>query len=360
MKVLQATTARGWSGGTEQALLLAKYMCEMGHEAHVLAVPGTELEEKAKKAGLKVVHFPNTKRLSLKETRELARIISDYDAVNTHIPKAHWFVWLATLLLGKKRPKLIYTRRVHYKLSPLSKATKYRINTDGIIAVAPNVYNYLKSSFLLKGPIEYIPSGVELDRFNPSIESTIRKEVGIPDDALLFVNVANYSQVKGQHVLLPAFRKFLDKTGVKAYLLLVGRDTQSKEAQKLIRSLGLEKRVIGLGYRRDVPQILKGSDVFVFPSLHEGIAGSVIQAMAMKKIVVSTPAGGIGSYLKDGVNGIEVKIGSVESMVEGMERALKELHNEKMKEEARKTAEEFDIRKIAQRTLRFYERCSKG
>jgi glycosyltransferase involved in cell wall biosynthesis len=333
-------------------------MAEKGHEVAVLAYPETELERRARKAGLKVVRFPNTKKLSLKELKELGEIISRYDIVNTHISKAHWFVWGATFFT-KKRPKLVYTRRVPYKLSLASRLTKYNLRTDGLIAVSPQIYEYLKKTPLLGKKVRYIPSGVELERFNPKVESRIREELGIPEGALLLVNVANYSQVKGQHVLLPAFKEILRK-GVEAYLLLVGRDTDGEEARREIERLGLKGRVIGLGFRRDVPQILKAADLFVFPSLKEGIAGSLLQAMAMEKIVVASLVGGIRSYLKDGVNGIGVEAGSVESLVKGMERGIKELHNEKMKQAARKTAEEFDIKRVAEKTLQFYEELLNG
>ena len=96
MRILQATTARGWSGGTEQCFLLAKYMNEFGYETDILTLKGCELDERAKKLGIKTVYFPNTKEFSLGEAKELAEILENYDVVNTHISKAHWSVWLAS------------------------------------------------------------------------------------------------------------------------------------------------------------------------------------------------------------------------------------------------------------------------
>ena len=352
MKILQATTAVGWSGGTEQCLLLSRYMNEAGVETHILANPGTELEERARSLGIKVVNFPNTRKFSLKEARKLAERIAGYDLINTHISKAHWFVWFASLFL-KKRPGLVYTRRVPFRMSLLSLVTKYNFRTDGLIAVSPQIYNYLRGIPFLRKKVRYIPSGVELDRFNPETDSSIRKELKIPEGTLLLTNVANYSEVKGHHILLPAFKKLLEE-GVNAYLLLAGRDTDAARAREEIRKSGLEGRVIGLGFRRDIPQILKATDIFVFPSLNEGIAGSLLQAMAMEKIVVASRVGGIKSYLKDGINGIAVEPGSVEALLTGIKRAIREIKNEKMKKEARRTAVEFDIKRIVEKTLEFY------
>ncbi len=359
MRVLQATTARGWSGGTEQCLLLCKYMKELGVEADVLAVKGSELERRAKRLGIRVLNFPNTKKFSLREARELYSLIKDYQVVNTHISKAHWFIW-SSLLFKKRRPIVVYTRRVPYPLSFLSKITKYNLKTDGLIAVSPQIYLELLKTPFLKGKLKYIPSGVELNRFYPGSNFHLREKLGIPTEALVFVNVANYSHVKGHHILLPAFKEFLKGFGGDAYLLLVGRDTKSQEATKEIRKLGLEGKVLQLGFRRDVPEILRASDVFLFPSLNEGIAGSLLQAMATGLIVVSSYVGGIRSYLKDGVNGIAVNPGKVNELLKGIERAVKNLENEEMRRNALETARSFDIKRVAEETLDFYEELLNG
>ncbi len=359
MKVLQVTTARGWSGGTEQCLLLSKYMRELGIKADILAVKGSELEKRAKKLGIKVLNFPNTKRFSLREIKELSSLLNEYEVVNTHISKAHWFVW-SSLLFKRRRPLLVYTRRVPYPLSLISKLTKYNLKTDGLIAVSPQIYSELSKTPFLKKKVKYIPSGVELSRFYPGSNLPLRERLGISKEALVFVNVANFSQVKGHQVLLPAFKEFLKEFKGSVYLLLVGRDTQSREATQEIRRLGLEDKVLQLGFRRDVPDILRASDVFLFPSLNEGIAGSLLQAMATGLIVVSSFVGGIKSYLKDGVNGIAVSPGSVKELLKGMRRAVENLNNEEMKRRALETARSFDIKEVVRKTLNFYEELLSG
>lgn len=360
MKVLQVTTAKGWSGGTEQCLLLAKYMNKFGVKTDILCFKGTELEKKAKSLGIGVRYFPNTSKFNIAEAKELSSIVSDYDVVNTHISRAHWFVWFS-LFFAKKRPKLVYTRRVPYPVSKVSLLTKYNFFTDSIVAVSPKIYEELSKVPVVGRKVRYIPSGVELDRFSPEVESSVRKELGISEGALLFTNVGNFSEVKGHYVLLPAFKRFLESFGKRdVYLLLVGRDTESKEAESLIEKYGLKERVIPLGFRRDVPQILKASDVFVFPSLNEGIAGSLLQAMAMEKVVVASSVGGIRSYLRHMENGIAVKPNSIDSLLEGMFLAVKNLENTGMKREARKTAEEFDIKRVTEETLKLYEEILNG
>ncbi|TCK06528.1 glycosyltransferase family 4 protein [Phorcysia thermohydrogeniphila] len=354
MKILQATTAIGWSGGTEQCFLLAKYMNDMGYETHILTFRGCELDRRAEKLGIERVYFPNTKKLSLSEAKKLAEIIEGYDVVNTHISKAHWFVWISSFL-AKKRPAVVYTRRVLYDISPLSAFTKYSINVDGIVGISPEICKKLQKYPILRKKVYYIPSGIELDRFYSGEEVELRKELSIPADALVVTNVANFSQVKGHHVLLPAFKKFLQTTRKKAFLLLVGRDTCGEESTSLIKKYGLDTQVIPLGFRRDVPRILRATDIFVFPSVKEGLGSSLLQAMATGRIVVASYTGGIKDYLRHMENGIAVEPGSVDSLYRGLLTALENLNNEGMKVSARETAEKFDIKNVARKTLNLYK-----
>ncbi|MEO2068991.1 MAG: glycosyltransferase family 4 protein [Desulfurobacteriaceae bacterium] len=355
MKILQATTAIGWSGGTEQCFLLAKYMNQLGYKTDILTYKGCELHKRAKKEGINTVFFPTTNKLSISGARKLARIIENYDIVNTHISKAHWFVWLASFF-ARPKPKLVYTRRVLFNISPISSLTKYNINVDALIGISNEICKKLRKFPFLRKKVYYIPSGVELERFNPSSTFSIKEKLGLPLNSLVITHVANFSKVKGQEILIRAFKKLLETIKDKEiFLLLVGRDTQGEEAKTLVKRYGLENRVFLLGFRRDIPQILKSTDLFVFPSINEGLGSSLLQAMAMEKIVVASYVGGIKTYLKHMENGIAVEPGSVESLHQGLLKGLENLNNEKMKENARKTAEEFDIKRITEKTLQLYE-----
>ncbi len=361
MKILQATTAIGWSGGTEQCFLLAKYMNKKGIKTDILTYPNCELDRRAQKESIQTIYFPNKKKFSITESKKLAKLIENYDIINTHISKAHWFVWLSSFFTNK-RPKIVYTRRVPYGLSPLSLITKYNLHTDAIIGVSKQIIENLKKNPLIKHKLRYIPSGVEINRFSPNIKTQVKQELKIPADAIVLTNVGNFSEIKGHHILLPSFKKLLESGKIKrpTYLLLAGRDTTSPQAKELIQKLKLTDRVIPLGFRRDIPEILKATDIFVFPSLNEGIAGSLLQAMAMKKTVVASYVGGIKTYLKHMENGIAVEPGSVESLYKGLLTAIENINNEKMKENARKTALNFDIEKVVDKTLKVYEEVLNG
>jgi len=355
VKILQATTSRTWSGGTEQCFLLAKKMNEMGYETDVLTVKGSLLDEKLGELGIKRIYFPTTRKLDLGTAKKLAKLLEHYDIVNTHIPLAHWQVWLASFFC-KKRPKIIYSRRVYYDISFLSAFTKYNIHTDAIIAISKEVEEKLRKRFFLRRKkIVLIPSGIDLERYDPlNVKPELREKLKISSDAIVVTNVANFQRVKGHLILFKAFKRLIETVGRKFVLLLAGRGTQSLEARKMIEDLEIGDYVVPLGFRRDVPQILKITDLFVFPSISEGLGSALLQAMAMKKIVIASYTGGIKNYLKHMENGIAVEPGSIDSLYRGLLTALENLDNERMKTSARETAEKFDIRSVARKTLDLY------
>jgi len=118
-----------------------------------------------------------------------------------------------------------------------------------------------------------------------------------------------------------------------------------------------------LGFRKDIPEILGITDVFVFPSVEEGLGSSLLQAMAMERLVVASDAGGIKNYLIPDVNGIMVERGSVESLYRGLVKAVKILGTpeaERLKREAGKTAKKFDIKRVTEKTLELYREILNG
>lgn len=137
---------------------------------------------------------------------------------------------------------------------------------------------------------------------------------------------------------------------------MVGHKTD-REAPKYAQKYGLEGRLIGLGFREDIPELLNMADYFVFSSYFEGIAGAVLQAMACGKIVISTFAGGIRDYLRDGENGFGVEVGDLEGFVYKIERALKlsEEEKERVANKAIQTAQEYSIEKTVDKYMELFK-----
>lgn len=107
----------------------------------------------------------------------------------------------------------------------------------------------------------------------------MRRRMGIPQEALVLGHVGRFSKVKNHAFLIDIFDR-ISKARGDAYLLLVGDGGLRAVMEEKVRSLGLGERVVFAGVRDDVPELLQAMDVFVFPSLYEGLPVSLVEAQA--------------------------------------------------------------------------------
>lgn len=114
--------------------------------------------------------------------------------------------------------------------------------------------------------------------FDPEKRRVMRKNLGLSPDTLLIGHVGRFSSVKNHTFLIDIFKEIAGKT--PAVLLLVGSGEQQKEIREKVGKYGLQEKVIFTGVRSDVVDLLQAMDVFVFPSLYEGLSVSLIEAQA--------------------------------------------------------------------------------
>ena len=129
---------------------------------------------------------------------------------------------------------------------------------------------------------------VRLGVQTPERRRSVRHTLGLEDRHEVLINVARQEYQKGQRFLLEAFAR-LAASRPNLILLVAGRDGhQTPELRELHSRLGLGNRVRFLGHRTDIPDLLTASDIFVFPSLLEGLGGAVIEAMALGLPVIAS------------------------------------------------------------------------
>ncbi len=364
MKVLQVVDGVGWSGTKEQVYLTTRELAKMGVDVGIaLAFQYGEMVERLKPYPVKIHFFENHRgsksRFIPTNWWRLKRIIEEnnYDIVVGNSAHAIDFIRF-TLPFLRKKPKLVFVRRNRGVSSFFSKWFKYSV-ADRIVVVSKKVYEDLKEANFFPEKLVPIESGIDLTRFKPyrHLKRELRKKLNLPVEGKIFVNVANWIlHHKRQDLLLKAFgRVAVSRKDV--YLLLVGLNTDSPEAIKMIERLGLKGRVFPLGFRRDVPDILNAADYFAFSSDFEGIAGALLQAMATEMVVISTAAGGIPEYLKDGKNGFLVPVGDEKALADAMNKALhlSEEEYKKIATSARRTAQNYSIERTARKYIELFE-----
>ena len=144
-------------------------------------------------------------------------------------------------------------------------------------------------------------------------------------------------------------------------LWLVGDGPLRPAVEKAIVKMGLERKVLFLGIRDDVPQLLAASDVFVLSSDYEGVPLTVLEAMAAGKPVVATAVGGVPELIEDGETGILVPPRNPEALAQGILRLAKDASlRQRMGKAARERAQErFDISRTAREYEALYLRLLK-
>jgi sugar transferase (PEP-CTERM/EpsH1 system associated) len=188
-----------------------------------------------------------------------------------------------------------------------------------------------------------IYNGVDTCRFSSDGRDGARQALGIPDRSVAFGTVGRLDPVKDHVGLLKAFARMSAHPGILLYI--VGDGPCHSEVEAAVRALGLTQRVRLLGDRPDVPELLPGFDVFVLPSLGEGMSNSILEAMATGLPVVATRVGGNPELVVHEGTGLLVEPRSIDSLATALSRyvgdpALRAAHGRA----ARKRAErEFGL-----------------
>lgn len=150
--------------------------------------------------------------------------------------------------------------------------------------------------------VEHIDGiGVDTQRLKSTQRrSLIRKSLGLTEEEIMILSVGELQARKNHEVILRALAK-LDSSNFRYYIC--GRGELQNYLQKLTQELGLNDRVFFLGYRKDIPDIMKAADVFAHPSRREGLGLACLEAMYFGLPLVTSNIQGIPDYIEDGVTG---------------------------------------------------------
>ena len=287
-------------------------------------------------------HVPKTKSIDFQTMRQLSNIIrkNDIDVVN-----AHHFLSMAYAYYGckmKNHRGLIYTEHSEWEIDSISwkwlKIGRYMLNRlDRTIGVGENVTNKLKTKFNIpENKAITINNGVDINTFHENCKTSLsKKQLGLESNDKVIGMVANFRKVKNHIFLLQVFKELL-KYQETVKLILVGKDPEGEfdntlpEVIQFIESENLSRYVHILGYRSDVPELLKIMDVFCLTSLKEGLPIGLIEAMAVGLPVIGTNVEGIRDTISNGKNGYLVELNDKNMMVDTLNKLLLD---EKLREE---------------------------
>ena len=232
--------------------------------------------------------------------------------VHFFLPEAYLLGGLWSFLLGI--PFRIMSRRslnFYQKKHPLGAwLERYLHKTmDVLLGNSEAIIRDLeKESTNSKARIELIYNGIDPEGFvKKQRPNEVRRELNIPDQALVFINVANFIPYKGHKDLLEALGKVKNKLPDPWRLICVGRnDGILSNLEQDASRLGISQNVIWLSSRRDIYDLMKASDIGISSSHEEGLSNSVLEGMALGLPMVVTDVGGNPELIADQENGLVV------------------------------------------------------
>jgi len=198
-------------------------------------------------------------------------------------------------------------------------------------AVRDDIISNNFKSFAAK--VVTIYNGIDVQLFIHSnlTPETAKTRIGLPDKKVfVYGTVGRLVETKGQSILLQAFAQISEECP-QSWLVLAGGGRLESELRRLAAELGIQESVIFLGHRHDILEVLKAYDVFVLPSVAEGLPGALLEAMATGLPVIASRVGGVPEILNIPELGTMVSPRSVDDLASAM-KALYKTPDEKRDE----------------------------
>jgi glycosyltransferase involved in cell wall biosynthesis len=279
---------------------------------------------------------PKTRRVDLPVTRKLARIIRNerIDVVDAQHFMPAIYAYYGCNVAARKA--LIFTAHSRWEVedTPL----KWRVvggyllrRMAASVGVTPDVSMAIREVFKTN-PTQTvtIENGVDIDVFARRNDIRgLRSTLGLADGDMVIGIVANLKMVKNHLFLLQAFAKLAEEWE-RVKLLIVGQgfagepDNTERDLRLFVENHRLAGRVLFLGYRTDIPELLRAMDIFCLTSLKEGLPIGLIEAMAAGLPVVGTNVEGIRDVITPNLDGALVELGNVTGLKEVLVSLLRD------------------------------------
>lgn len=196
--------------------------------------------------------------------------------------------------------------------------------TDVLITINHEDYKLAKKKFKMK-KLTYVPGiGIDTQRegLSQKEKEEKRKELGIPQDAFLITNAAEFTPNKNQKTVIEAIEQLHNPN---IYFVMCGIGQKKAELEQYVKEHGLEEHIRFVGFRNDLHEILQTSDCFVLSSFREGLSVALMEAMAEGLPVVCSRIRGNVDLIKDGEGGILISPQKRDEYI----NAFKKLYNMK-------------------------------
>lgn len=355
MKIMQVIPYFCFGGAETMCENLTYALQKLGHDvcAVSLGADRTPISRRMEEAGVRIVYLDKKPGLDLSMLPKLIKLMRQEkpEVVHTHLSVIK-YVGLAAKLAGVK--KCVHTvHNVAYEEAegPLQKIANkiyFSCGWSVPVALSPEVQKTIVELYRLpESRVPVVYNGIDLSRCQPKQTYSA--------DTLTLIHIGRFNTQKNHRGLLEAFQKLVSRVP-ECRLWLLGDGELYGEIEAYARELGVAEHVTFMGSQSNVYPYLHQADVFVLPSLFEGMPMTIIEAMGTGLPVVATAVGGVPDMLRHGESGILVDCDPDE-----VSRACEELvRNEELRrrlgEKARRESVRFSAAYMARQYCEVYER----
>lgn len=317
-----------WAGAEMQLLMTARFLSRQPNVGlSVILFNEGRLARELRQIGVHVTVLDEARTGAFALVRQLTGIFraQRFDVVHTHKYKEGVLGALAAWRAGVPH----FVRTMHGLAEPMTgwnrvKSSLYhaldrltlRRAADLIIAVSRRMAEDLRESGFRPTMVTWIHNGVDVGQVRAACpRDAVRRELGIDHDVLLVGTAGRLSAIKGQEGLLRAAARILD-THPTARFLIVGDGPLGSHLLATASALRIDHACHFIGPRADVFDLMAALDIFVLPSLNEGIPMALLEAMTLGTPVVAAAVGGIPEVVQHRVNGLLVPAADDQALAE--------------------------------------------
>lgn len=349
-------------GGAERLvvdMVEAWRRCGEAIEPRFYAFRDGPVRDALRELGCTVTLAPSCRRVNPTLVPWLARRlrVDRIRLVHAHLPRAGVYARLAGQIVGVP---VVYTEHslwsLHHPLSALLNRLTYGLNAH-VVAVSAAVRKSIGPGLLPPERLTVVHNGVPpRNMATPGSRSRVREALGLAPTALVLGSVANLHARKGLEHLLTAIVRLVEEFPCLHWLAVGRDDGEGGRLDRMAHDAGIARRLHRVGFRFDARDLLPALDVFVLPSLFEGLPVALIEAMEAGLPSVVTRVGGSPELVVHGETGLIVDPGDPEQLASALRLLLADAdRREQMGRRARQRAHaEFSIEAVASRYSTLY------
>jgi glycosyltransferase involved in cell wall biosynthesis len=322
------------------------------------------LADRMRAAGIETFRITMKNPFDLKAVMELSKLCKklDIDVIHAQFLRENYIALLSRLINPKV--KVMYTN--HF-IIPNNFAQRLcnRVLTameSNIIAVCNKGKEQMIANGVNGKIIKVVFNGVNPDIWGKTEKSTMREEFGIGNDEFVMLCASRFAHDKGHNFLVNSIAELKKQTDNKFKLVLAGDGPLLEEVKQQVKSLQLEDTILFVGFRKDIKNLMDGSDLYINSSEHEALSFLMVEVLAAGLPLIATDMGGNRDIINPETNcGLLVRYDDAKDLAEAISKVMNDSELQKtLRENAKKAVRDrFSLESMVMGAYNLYQDSCK-